>query len=280
MATVPALATLQPRPIPDYRVVTNHKPAPGGMPGRYPGRVVTVHSPQCIDEATEKVDVPTVQTMIARGMSTLTGDKDPRDSWARFFNARGLRRHQDQLLRRAGRDVHARGRRRDHAQPDRRRREAHEHRDSRARRRPDPARPHYERFVPAGVRVESANTWLGYDPDVYVEANFFGEDDTRSYLIRMVTDQFTKIINVPNMKDHGASGVTGCLKNIAYGEFNNVARSHYQRADGDADLHRHARTRRAAPIANRPQHHGRPARRLARRPVLDETGGIASIRSR
>ena len=87
MATMPALATLQPRPIPDYRVVTNHKPATGGMPGRYPGRVVTVHSPRCIDEETEKVDVPTVQTMIARGMSTLTGDKDPRDSWARFFNA-------------------------------------------------------------------------------------------------------------------------------------------------------------------------------------------------
>jgi hypothetical protein len=40
----------------------------------------------------------------------------------------------------------------------------------------------------------------------------------------MVTEQFTKIINVPNMKDHGASSVTGCLKNIAYGEFNNVAR--------------------------------------------------------
>ena len=58
--------------------------------------------------------------------------------------------------------------------------------------------------------------------------NFFGEDDTRSFLLRMATEKFTKIINVPNMKDHGASGVTGCLKNIAYGEFNNVARSHYR----------------------------------------------------
>jgi uncharacterized Fe-S center protein len=28
------------------------------------------------------------------------------------------------------------------------------------------------------------------------------------------------------MKDHGAAGVTGCLKNIAYGSFSNVARSH------------------------------------------------------
>jgi len=35
-------------------------------------------------------------------------------------------------------------------------------------------------------------------------------------------------MNVPNMKDHGASGVTGCLKNVAYGEYNNVARSHYK----------------------------------------------------
>jgi hypothetical protein len=28
------------------------------------------------------------------------------------------------------------------------------------------------------------------------------------------------------MKDHSASGVTGCLKNLGYGTFNNVARSH------------------------------------------------------
>jgi hypothetical protein len=28
------------------------------------------------------------------------------------------------------------------------------------------------------------------------------------------------------MKDHSAAGVTGCLKNLGYGTFNNVARSH------------------------------------------------------
>jgi uncharacterized protein (DUF362 family) len=228
MATGPALAALQPRPVPKYHIVTNHRPAgKPGMPGAFPGRVVTVHSPRVIDEVTEKVDVPTVQSMIARGMSTLTGDKDPRDSWARFFNAQdfvgikvnasgapgamsmpevvaeitsnlttvGVKPTNIVIHERAGGQILA---------------------------------PKYHEFVPAGVRVESANTWLGYDPDVYVEVNFFGEEDTRSYLIRMVSEQFTKIINVPNMKDHGASGVTGCLKNIAYGEFNNVARSHYQ----------------------------------------------------
>src|SRR5258708_28676082 len=42
----------------------------------------------------------------------------------------------------------------------------------------------------------------------------------------IVAHSLTKIINVPTMKDHSASGVTGCLKNLGYGTFNNVARSH------------------------------------------------------
>jgi uncharacterized protein (DUF362 family) len=43
-----------------------------------------------------------------------------------------------------------------------------------------------------------------------------------------VSQRLTKIINIPNMKDHGATGATGCLKNIAYGSFSNVARSHHR----------------------------------------------------
>jgi uncharacterized protein (DUF362 family) len=42
----------------------------------------------------------------------------------------------------------------------------------------------------------------------------------------VVAHEVTKIINVPTMKDHSASGVTGALKNLAYGTFNNVARTH------------------------------------------------------
>ena len=219
---------LQPRPVPKYRVVTRFRPEGKlGMPGPYPGRVITVHSPTCIDEATEKVDVPTVKEMVRRGMTSLTGDRDPRDSWARFFNAQDF----------VGIKVNASGAPGAMSMPE-------VVADVAANLMAVGVKPanivihergggqillaHYERYVPAGIRIESANTWLGYDPDVYVEANFFGEDDTRSYLIRMVTDHFTKIVNIPNMKDHSASGVTGCLKNISYGEFNNVARSHYK----------------------------------------------------
>src|SRR5215470_6630420 len=227
-AALPALnAAETPRRIPDYRVVTKYEPAAHpGMPGPYPGRVITVHSAKCIEEETEKVDVPTVQAMIAKGMTALTGDKDPRDSWARFFNAQdfvGIKINcsgapgamsMPEVVTEIARNLIAVG-----VKPERM--VIHERGGGQI------LLARYDKFVPAGIRVESAS-WLGYDPGVYVEANFFGEDDTRSYLLRMVTEQFTKIINVPNMKDHGASGVTGCLKNIAYGEFNNVARSHYK----------------------------------------------------
>jgi uncharacterized protein (DUF362 family) len=213
---------------PKYRVVSKYKPAGGlGAPGLFPGRVVTVHAANSIDETTERVDVPTVRQMISRGMTTLTGDRDARDSWSKFFKA-------DDFV---GIKVNASGAPGAMSMPDvvaeivanltvvgvkPTNIVVHERGAGQI------LLPHYERFVPGGVRIESANTWLGYDPDVYVETNFFGEDDTRSYLMRMVTEQFTKIINVPNMKDHSASGVTGCLKNISYGEFNNVARSHYK----------------------------------------------------
>src|SRR5439155_3811676 len=90
----------------------------------------------------------------------------------------------------------------------------------------------YAPHVPEGVRIvaaERANRNVdnsGYDPATYLEADFFGEEDTRSNLMRLVSRRLTKIINIPNMKDHGAAGVTGCLKNIAYGSFSNVARTH------------------------------------------------------
>ena len=187
VAAVPAMGGLQARATPDYRMVTTYKPsAQPGMPGRYPGRVVTVHAPRCIDEATEKVDVPTVRDMIARGMTMLTGDKDPRDSWAGFFDSQDV----------VGIKINASGAPGAMSMPDVVAEIArnliavgvkatniviHERGGGQI------LLAKYDQFVPAGVRVASANTWLGFDPGVYVEANFFGEDDTRSFLLRMVT---------------------------------------------------------------------------------------------
>jgi hypothetical protein len=88
----------------------------------------------------------------------------------------------------------------------------------------------YQALVPIGVRVtgiqERKLDVSGYDPNVFCEANFFGEWETRSYMASIVSSGLSKIINVPTMKDHSAAGITGCLKNLGYGTFNNVDRSH------------------------------------------------------
>jgi uncharacterized protein (DUF362 family) len=199
------------------------------MPGPYPGQAASVHAGKSIDEATGKADPAVVREMMARGMRALTGDADVRDAWARFVTpadvvgikvncsgAPGIM-SSPVVVAEIVRSLIAAG-----VQPG-------------AiwiyeRFQDQLESVHYGRYVPEGVHIWAAETERGsaesYDPATYVEAAFFNEDDTRSNLIRLVGNRFTKIINVPNMKDHGAAGVTGCLKNIAYGNFSNVARSH------------------------------------------------------
>jgi uncharacterized protein (DUF362 family) len=92
----------------------------------------------------------------------------------------------------------------------------------------------YHQLVPPGVRVMGLDERPslagehsdGYDRNAYCEMNCFGERETRSYLARLVSTEADKIINLPCLKEHNASGVTGCLKNLAYGSFNNVNRTH------------------------------------------------------
>jgi uncharacterized protein (DUF362 family) len=215
---------------PRYKTVTSYKawPAPG-MPGPYPGQVAALHAARVIDAESEKVDPAVLRETMDRGMRALTGDKDTRDCWARLFTAQdvvGIKVNcsgapgimsTPEVVAEIVRNLQAVGVPAKNIWI-----------YERFKNQMDTVR--YERYVPAGVHVEAAEeargTILRYDPNTYVEVDFFGEDDTRSNLVRWVSERFTKIVNVPNMKDHGASGVTGCLKNIAYGNFSNVARSH------------------------------------------------------
>jgi hypothetical protein len=217
-------------PVPKYRIVTPFHVEGKGMPGRYPAQVAAVHSSKVIDEASENIDPAAVRDMIARGMCSLTGDTKPHDAWARFFTAKDV----------VGIKVNASGApgifssREIVADIARNLMElgipaANVFAYERFRSQLDDIG--YEKVLPKGITVEAAEERRGsrnerYDPDTYVEVDFFGEEDTRSAMSRVVTRRATKIINVPNMKDHGASGVTGCLKNITYGSFSNVARSH------------------------------------------------------
>jgi hypothetical protein len=202
------------------------------MPGPYPGRVVSVSSDKCVDIVTGRADDGVVREMMARGMRTLTGAATTPDAWRRFFapsDVIGIKVNCGgypfcvsayEIVAETVRQLMAIG-------------------------VPVTQIYVYERFqnqldevnyaphLPPGLQIvaaERANRNVdnsGYDPETYLEADLFGEDDTRSSMMRLVSRRLTKIINIPNVKDHGATGVTGCLKNIAYGSFSNVARTHY-----------------------------------------------------
>ena len=218
--------------IPALRVESNYAPAKvPGMPGPYPGRVVSVKSDKAVDIPTGRADDAIVREMMAQGMRTLTGAASTADAWRRFFQPADV----------VGIKVNCGGY--PHCIS------AYEIVAEVVRQLTGVGVPAtqiyvYERFqnqmdecnyaphLPEGVQIvaaERANRNVdnsGYDPATYLEADLFGEEDTRSNIMRLVSQRLTKIINIPNMKDHGATGVTGCLKNVAYGSFSNVARTH------------------------------------------------------
>ncbi|HXY41133.1 MAG TPA: DUF362 domain-containing protein [Vicinamibacteria bacterium] len=217
--------------VPSYRVCSAFPAAASAMPGPWPGRVVSVRSARCLDPGGVAVDAAVVREMMDRGMRALTGEPDAASAWRRFFEPADV----------VGVKVNAGG----HPWVV----SSHAVVGETVRRLIELGIPPanvvvFERFqnqldavdyrpvLPAGVEVLAAEKRnrcgdnLAYDPDTFVEVEFFGEDDTRSNLMRLVSRRLTKIVNIPNMKDHGASGVTGCLKNVAYGSFSNVARSH------------------------------------------------------
>jgi uncharacterized protein DUF362 len=222
-----------PEPVPKLRIVSPYKAAAApGIPGPYPGRVIAVKSDRCVDTQTSAADDEVVREMMARGMCELTGRKTPLEAWRQFIQPAdvvGIKVNCGgypwcisayEIVAEIVRQLGAVG--------------------------VPPTQVYiYERFqnqldecnyaphVAEGVTIAAAETAnrhadnRGYDPAVYVEADLFGEDDTRSNMMRLVAQKLTKVINVPNMKDHGATGATGCLKNIAYGSFSNVARTHH-----------------------------------------------------
>lgn len=245
-ALVPKSGKSAPHGAPTYHTVSPHAAAANpGMPGPYRGRVVRIQSDKSLDEASDKIDTAIVKTMISAGMCKLTGESDPKKAWQKFFvpedviaikvNCVGfpLVFSSPEIVAEIVHNLTALGVRPENiVLYDR----FTEHL----------VRCGYDKVLPAGVRYHGAEALdlrggnLAYDPLTYVEVDFFGEDDTRSNVMRLLTDpahKITKIINVPNAKDHGAAGVTGCLKNVAYGSYSNVARSHT-----DVDGTTHTRT--------------------------------------
>lgn len=217
----PALPSIELHGFPGY------KPSPLGMPGLFPGRVIEIRDPTSI--VRNRVSQLAVRHMLEHAMKELTGEKSAQAAWARFIEPRDI----------VGIKINPSGAPACCSSP-----EIIREIISAVQSLGVPPRNilvydrysyeidigSYQALLPPGVRIvgiQEAFTAGGeYEPNVYCDANFFGEWETRSYMANIVAHEVTKIINVPTMKDHSASGVTGALKNLSYGTFNNVARSH------------------------------------------------------
>jgi uncharacterized protein (DUF362 family) len=200
------------------------------MPGLFPGRVIQALHAGAIQNG--RVQAAAIREMLDQGMRALTGEAAVKDAWAKFIepsdvvalkvnpsgapttttsiplireviralNAVGVPNRNIVVFDRNSNQMEVLG---------------------------------YHNLLPVGVRVVGLDRgWVvgdenrpGYDPNVFAEMNCFGERETRSYMGTVVSEA-SKIINLPCLKEHNASGVTGCLKNLAYGCFNNVARTH------------------------------------------------------
>ena len=197
LAAAPLASAAGAETTPEYHVVTRHRPAAvPGMPGPHPGEVVSVRSERCVDSASSAANAEVVREMMARGMCALTGEKDALAAWRRFFvpeDVVGIKVNcgghpwcvsAPEIVNEAVQKLMAVG-----LKP--------------------PQIFLYERFqnqldavnyaphLPEGVGIvaaETANRRLenrGYDPETYVEADFFGEEDTRSNMMRLVSGRLT-----------------------------------------------------------------------------------------
>jgi uncharacterized protein (DUF362 family) len=205
--------------------------SPLAMPGLFPRRVVEAFHPQAI--VNRRVSEAAVRRMVEDGMKALTEEAKPADAWAKFVepsdvvaikvNPSGVPETTTSLplVREVIRSLNAIGvPNKNIVIYDRNSNQLEVN--------------GYHALVPPGVRVVGLDERPsmpgdnpdGYDRNAYCEMNCFGERETRSYLARLVSTEVDKIINLPCLKEHNASGVTGCLKNLAYGSFNNVNRTH------------------------------------------------------
>ncbi len=208
------------------------------MPGPYPGRVVAVQHPGCI--VSDAYQAQPVRDMMVKGMLELTGAPSWTDAWRVFFEpgdvvalkvcpVGGRRLCSDALVVRQVVDglLKAGVRLNDIFVYNRYRREMYS--------------AGIQRWAPDGVRVRWASEAYGriqldmggYDPDVFVDLALAlpGQDTSddhvrRSYVARLLTKDVNKVVNLPVLKHHDASGVTVALKNLSHGFVNNVERSH------------------------------------------------------
>ena len=209
-----------------------------GIPGLFPGRVVSVHHSG--SHTGGEFQLEPIRSMMRRGMVDLTGAPDWIAAWRLFFergDVVGIKVNPvgspdviscAEVLREIIAGLNEAGvTNKDVVVYDRYRRQF--------------LRAGFQNWLPDGVRQDWAVEdydgiqlgMEGYDPEHYMEMALTqpGQDAhdphvRRSYVAQFLTRRVNKLINLPVLKHHQSAGVTLALKNLSHGLVNNVCRSH------------------------------------------------------
>jgi hypothetical protein len=215
-------------------------------PGLYPGRVVEVQNPGMIQGGVKHLEA--IKSSIATGLTKLTGAPDLTAAWRTFFepgdvvgikvvpNGQPWAHSSFELVLETIEGLKSAGvKTKDIFVYDRYRGELME--------------AGYHKILPSDIKwggldpVSNQFTIdfpdfrndpiAGFDRDAYVWMDLIPYGDNpkddrlyRSHLGTLVSKVVNKIVAIPVVKDHGAAGITGALKNMSHGSVNNVARSH------------------------------------------------------
>lgn len=244
-------------PVPKEKPATNLKDAlaiartPQSMPGKYPGKVVKVQNPKCVVDG--RPDEQAAYEMLKRAMLELTGAEDLKAAWLQFVGpddiiglkvnpiAGKLLSTSHALTRSVVRQLEEAGiSRKQLVIWDRREVDLRESGFT-AERYPGIRILGTEYQDEQGSYVNAVGKFYGeerIDKSQFFFVDLDGEYDAYtmpyminggkySYFTKICTEMVTKIINVPVLKNAGAT-ITGCMKNLAFGSITNTARLHGQ----------------------------------------------------
>ncbi len=247
-------AEKKPEPCDADSVVTNISTALAvpkkeiSMPGPFPGLVARAsHSGVTRGQKPNHGDPHAATAMLAAAMKELTGEKDPRDAWARFFqpgdrvgikvNPTGgkLLSNTHELNRAVINSLVEVGVASSNIVLWDREEDLLHDAECIPKNYPDIrcsamcyiAEENGGRVIKGMDRIDKS---VYYEFDIEQEYDeyytpYMIHTGTRSYFAKLVTEELDKIINVPVLKNSGPM-VTLCLKNLSYGSTSNCRRGH------------------------------------------------------
>lgn len=220
------------------------------MPGKYPGKVVQVNNENCT--ADNKIIYQAAYDMVEKGMLSLTGEKNIKNAWLKFISPNdriGLKVNpvagpqlstSVEVTQAIVKQLELAGvQRKNIIIWDRREEQLFEagfnHENFPGIKIIGTERPENGSMYDENGKLHSLKmidtTWYYWADceEKYDSATipYMVNEGKYSYFTKIVTQMVDKIINVPILKNAGAS-VTLCLKNLAFGAVTNTARLHKQ----------------------------------------------------